>query len=137
MVISSYQINNVLRVYGDQLRHNRLTNRPKLSDSRSPDRLSISGEAKRKAVVDKVVSNILDKISQYGPQENVEKEVFKKLENEYGSQLSILKEGPDDLIFKLIDENGEMTKSLSIEDSKFLWDKLTKIAKETVDKSMM
>ena len=137
MVISAYQVNNVLRVYGDQLRQNRISNRTKNSDSRTPDKINISGEAKRKAVIDKVASGIVERNTQNGPNDNIEKEVFKKLENEYGGNLVITKKTPTDLIFKEIDENGETINSLSIEDSQFLRYKLEEITKETVDKNMM
>jgi hypothetical protein len=137
MVISAYQVNNVLRVYGDQLRQGRFSIRPKTGDTRSPDMVSISAGAKRKAVIDKVTSNVIERIAQYGPQENVEKEVFQKLENEYGAQLAISRKSPTDLIFKAIDEDGETINSLSIEDSQFLRHKLEEITKETVNKNMM
>ena len=137
MVISAYQVNNVLRVYGDQLRQGRFSTRPKTGNNRSPDMVSISAGAKRKDVIDKVASNVIERIAQYGPQENVEKEVFQKLENEYGAQLAISRKSPTDLIFKAIDEDGETINSLSIEDSKFLRHKLEEITKETVNKNMM
>lgn len=138
MVIPLYQINNVLRVYGDQLRHNnRITNRTKDGNIRSPDRVSISSDAKRKAIIDKISSDIIDKITQYGPNEDVEKEVLQKLENEYGAHLAVARKSPTDLIFKEIDENGETINSLSIEDSKFLRYKLEEITKETVNKNMI
>jgi len=136
MVISLYQVNNVLRVYGEQLRQNRISNL-KNGEARSPDRISISAEAKRKTIVDKITSDIVDKITQYGPHNDVEKEVFKRLENEYGSNLAIIRKSPADLIFKVIDENGETINSLSIEDSEFLRYKLEEITKETINKNMM
>jgi len=137
MVISAYQVNNVLRVYGDQLRQSSISSRPKNDNIRSSDKVSISAEAKRKAVIDKISSNIIDKITQYGPHDNVEKEVFKKLENEYGKHLAIAGKNPNDLIFKVIDEDGETINSLSIEDSKFLRYKLKEITKETINKNMI
>ena len=137
MVISAYQVNNVLRVYGDQLLQGRFSSRAKTGNTRSPDMVSISSGAKRKAIIEKVASNVIEKIAQYGPQENVEKEVFQKLENEYGAQLAISGKSPTDLIFKTIDEDGETINSLSIEDSKFLRHKLEEITKETVNENMM
>jgi hypothetical protein len=137
MVISPYQVNNVLRVYGDQLRQGRFLSRPKTGETRLPDMVSISAQAKRKAVIDKIASNVLERIAQYGPREKVEKEVFEKLENEYGAQLAVSRKSPTDLIFKAIDEDGETINSLSIEDSKFLRHKLEEITKETVNKNMM
>jgi hypothetical protein len=138
VVITPYQINNVLRVYGTQLRqNNKVSVRSKNGDTRSPDKISISAEAKRKAIVNKVTSNIIDKITQYGPNDSVEKEVFKKLEHEYGANLAVTKKSSNDLIFKVIDESGETINSLSIEDSKLIRYKLEKITKETVNKNMM
>ena len=119
MVISAYQVNNVLRVYGDQLRQSRISNRPNSTDAGSPDKISISANSRRKTIIENIASNIIDKITEYGPHDNVEKEVFTKLENEYGGHLAISEDSHNELIFKEIDENGETTNSLSIEDSNF------------------
>ena len=137
MVISAYQVNNVLRVYGDQLRQNRVSNRPKGSETLLPDRINISAMAKRKAIIDRIASEIVDRISEHGPHNDVEKEVFEKLENEYGVHLAVGEEASNDIVFKVIDESGETKNSLSIEDSKFLRYKLEEITKETVDKNMI
>lgn len=136
MVISLYQVNKVLRVYGEQLRQSRISsNRSKNITTRSPDRISISTEAKREVIINKVTSDIVNKITQYGPQDNVEKEIFERLENEYGAHLAITRKTPTDLIFKVLDENGETVNSLSIEDSEFLRYRLKEITKDTVDKN--
>lgn len=137
MVISAYQVNNVLRVYGDQLRQSRLSNRPKDTGTQPHDKISISTGARRKTIIDQITSNIVEKITEHGPHDNVEKEVFEKLENEYGGNLTVSGENPNELIFKEIDENGETIKSLSIEDSKFLANQLIEITKETIDNNMM
>ena len=135
MFISSYHVNNVLRVYGDQLRQSRTSNWSKNSKTSSPDRISISDKAKRRVVVNKIVSDIIEKITNFGPQENVEEEVSKNLENEYGVQQDITKKSPNDLLFKIIDENGETLNSLSIENSEFLRYKVEEVNKETAEKS--
>ena len=106
MIISAYQVNNVLRVYGDQLRHNSVPSKSKDENIPPSDKISISAEAKRKAVIDKISSDIIDKITQYGPHDNIEEEVFQKLENEYGANLAITKKSPTDLIFKAIDRKS-------------------------------
>ncbi|MBA7650634.1 hypothetical protein ES703_58444 [subsurface metagenome] len=137
MVISTYRVNNVLRVYGDQLRQSRLSSKEKSGDIRSPDKINISSEAKRKAIIDKIASDIVDRITRYGPRENVEKDVFKQLEDEYGAHLAISRNTPTDLIFKVIDGSGETINALSIEDSQFLRYKLKEITRDIVDKNMM
>jgi len=134
MSLSVYQVNNVLRVYKDQLRQGKTMNRSLDQGKPSPDKISISSEARRKSMVDKIVSNIAQRITQNGPQEGIDEEVIKQLEDEFGTQLDISKDGLTDLVFKTIDESGETINSLSIEDSKFLAHKLQNIAKETLEK---
>ena len=136
MVLSAYHVNNVLRVYGDQLRQSKISSRPKNVNSTLPDRITISSNARRKTIIDNITSNIIDKITQFGPQDNVEKEVFEKLENEYGGHLTISGDNPNKLIFKEISEHGETINSLSIEDSFFLTNKLKEITEETINKNM-
>jgi hypothetical protein len=136
MLISAYQVNNVLRVYGDQLRQGRVAVRQKNADTGFSDKISISTNARRKTIIDNITANIIDKITQYGPHDKVEKEVFEKLENEYGGHLAISEENSNGLIFKEIDEDGETINSLSIEDSNFLTKKLVEITEETIDKNM-
>jgi len=137
MVIPLYQVNNVLKVYGDQLRQNWTLNTPKVENSRKPDTINISSEAKRRVIVDKVSSEIVGRITKYGPNDDVEKEIFKKLEDQYGANLEVTDKGSSDLIFKVIDDGGETINSLSIEDSKFLQYSLKNITKDLVDKNMM
>jgi hypothetical protein len=132
VIISAYQVNNVLRVYGDQLRQGRISGRPKDANTPVPDKVSISEGARRKSIVDMIASNIVDKITQFGPNDHLEKQVFQQLENEYGGNLTISRDSPAELIFKEIDENGETINSLSIEDSEFLSYKLTEITKKTI-----
>ena len=137
MVISTYQVNNVLRVYGDQLRQNRLSSKAKTGENSAPDRLDISTGAKRKAVIEKVASSVVERIVKYGPQDEMEKEVFKKLQDSYGAPLVIDEGHPEELLFKVIDEEGETINALSIEDSSFLTHKLMEITRETVDRNMI
>ena len=137
MVISTYQVNNVLRVYGDQLRQNKLSSKTKTGENPAPDRTDISTGAKRKAVIEKVASTVVERIVKYGPQDEMEKEVFKKLEDSYGAPLVIDQGQPEELLFKVIDEEGETINALSIEDSNFLTHKLMEITRETVDRNMV
>jgi hypothetical protein len=136
MVISAYQVNNVLRVYGDQLSQGRISNRPKDTDTKAPDKINISAKARRETIIDDITSNIIERITQFGPHDNVEKGLLKKLESEAGKPLSINKGRHNELIFKEIEGNGETINSISIEDSKFLTNKLKEITKETAENNM-
>lgn len=138
MAISTYQVHNVLRAYGKHLSqsrrvsHNKGGERPKLAD-----RINISAQARRKAVIEKVTSDIINRILHEGPGNDMEQEVFKQLQDEYGNSLSVEK-GDSDLVFKVIDkEKGEVTKTLSIKDSKFLKNRLEEITKSKVDDEMI
>ncbi|MGB5991108.1 MAG: DVU0524 family FlgM-associated protein [Desulfobacterales bacterium] len=124
MVISAYQVNNVLRVYGDQLRQSMICNRSEGTDTNTPDKISISAKTRRETIIDDIISNIIERITQFGPHDNVEKEVFKKLESEHGKPLAINEDRHNELIFKEINGKDETINSLSIEDSKFLTNKL-------------
>jgi hypothetical protein len=137
VVLSAYQVNNVLRVYGNQLRHSKLAGRPQHTNTCSPDRVNISAVAKRKSTIDKITADIVNRIIQNGPGDNLEKEVFQKLENEHGSHLAVNGERSYEPIFMEIDENGETLNTLSIEDSVFLSHKLKEITRETIDKNML
>lgn len=118
MVISAYQVNNVLRVYHDQLRSSRISGRSVNNSTQSPDRVSISTSAKQKAVSDKIASSIADKINQYGSNNKIEKESLNKFENESEIQPNVSQNISADLVFKMIDDEGETIKMLNIDDIK-------------------
>jgi len=124
MVISAHHINNVLRVYGDQLRQSMISARSESTDTNTPEWISISAKSRRETIIDDIISNIIERITQLGPRDKVEKEVFKKLEWKHGNPVTINDDRHNKLIFKEIDENGETINSLSIENSKFLTNKL-------------
>jgi hypothetical protein len=58
---------------------------------------------------------------------DVEKKVFKRLESEHEKPLAINKDRHNELIYIEIDGNSGTINSLSIEDSKFLTNKLMEI----------
>lgn len=133
MVISAYQVNNVLRVYRDQLRHSKISNRAVNEGGRSPDRISISTGGKQKALIDKITSNIAEKIAQIGTDGKIGKKAFKELEDGYGMRLDVSQEGPSDMIFKVIDDGEETIKSFSLEDPEFMAYKMGTPAFESQD----
>ena len=107
--ITPYQINNVLRVYGEQLRRGRILKRQR-SVANSPDKISISVEARRESIVDDIASNIVERITHFEPYENVE--------SEHGKPSPDNEDRYNKIIFKEIDENSETINSFSFEDSK-------------------
>ncbi len=138
MNITTYQIHNVLRAYGKQLSQSkRLQHKKGDALLRRTDRISLSVQARRKAIIDRVTSDIINRIINDGPHYEMEQEAFGQLEDEYGDSLSVNNEDSE-LVFKVIDkEKGEVTKTLSIEDSNFLKDRLKEITKSKVDDQMI
>ncbi len=138
MEITTYQIHNVLRAYGKQLSLNVRGGRHKsITATNRDDSVTISTEARRKAVIDKVTADIVEKVARYGPKNGMEQEVLNQLEDEYGNKLTF-KQDDTELVFKVIDEeNGEVTKTLSTDDSKFLQYRFKEITKSKVDANML
>ena len=118
MVISAYQVNNVLRVYHDQLRLGKVSSRPSNNLTRAPDQVSISTMGKQKALIDQISSSIADKINQYGTRNEIGKEALKELGGEFGVRLDVSRNDSSDLVYKMIDDRGETINLLTIEDIK-------------------
>jgi hypothetical protein len=88
------------------------------------DCISISPRSRRKAVIEKVTSDIVDRIIRKSPRDDSPHEICGQDEG-LGGNGHPLKKEDSQLSFKLIDkEEGEVTKSISIEDSQFLKDQL-------------
>ena len=138
MHISTYQVHNVLRAYGKQLSLSKRGARNKnvMPPNRS-DSITISAEARRKVIIEKVTTDIVERIVRFGPQDVTEQEAFRELEDEYGNNLVLEEDKGPELVFKVIDKDkGEETRTLSIEDSKVLRDRLEEITKTKVDANM-
>ena len=138
MTISTYQIQNVLRVYGKQLRQGKTLKR-QLPLTESPqDKIDISTDGKRSAIIKKLASEVVDKIAHSGPSNDIEANTLKELEEEYGSNLSVARdESTNKLVFKVIDkQKNETIEIVSSEDSNFLKQRLEEIAKNKIDDNM-
>jgi predicted HAD superfamily phosphohydrolase len=138
MLIPSYQIHNVLKVYSKQLSQTRLIERQKtLGQKQSLDKINISADAKRQTIIDKVAADIVDRITRSGPQDDVDQEIIDKLEGEIGQSISFNGQGQHQFVFNTIDENNEKTTStLEVGNSGFLMKRLEQLAKEVVDRNM-
>ncbi len=137
MDISTYQINTVLRVYGNQLRQGRISSQSNSGNQRAPDMVTISAGTKRDTVIEKVSSDMLDRIAEKGPQSQDEREVFQKLQDEYGQRLLISKKNGDEFEFKAIDETGSTTIEIPPETSENLLSTLQEHIRTTVSQNMI
>ncbi|UCD88130.1 MAG: hypothetical protein JSV01_10450 [Desulfobacterales bacterium] len=134
MTISDHHIHNVLRSYSRQLTQGRRRLHAKGgAERKGPDSISISPRARRKAVIDKVTSDIVDRIIHKSPRGDTQREPSGQVKARTRSDNSLKKENSV-LFFTLIDkEKGEVTKSISFEDSEFLQDHLEENTKRNTD----
>ena len=138
MYIPSYQIHNVLKVYSRQVSQSRIIERQKnLGDKASVDRINISTEGKRKVIIEKVASDIVDRITRFGPQDNIDHTIVSQLQDEFGQEIEFNKTNDSEFVYNTIDNNNnKQTNSLPVNGSSFLVERLQEIAQEEVDKNM-
>jgi len=139
MHIPSYQIQNVLKVYSKQLSQQKFLakNKTLAQNTASTDSVTISSKGKRQAIIDKVATNIIDKITMEGPREQIEETITSQIEKELGKKINFTKKNENKFTYTYIDENDEkITKSLSIEDSDFVMKRMTELAKQVADSNM-
>ncbi len=139
MHIPSYQIQNVLKVYSKQLSQQKFLAKNKTLGqyTASTDSVTISSRGKRQAIIEKVASNIIDKITMEGPREQIEETITAQIEKELGKKINFNKKKENKFTYTYIDENDEkVTRSLSIEDSDFVMKRMTELAKQVADSNM-
>jgi len=139
MQIPSYQIQNVLKVYSRQLSQGKILARNKAvgSGQASADDVSISAEGKRTAIIEKVTSSIVDRITTVGPQEEMEYKIAGQVEKELGQKINFTQKKEEKFSFTTIDEDNVKTiKTLSVEDSEFVIRRLTELARQAADNNM-
>lgn len=136
MFVSSYQIHNVLNVYSKQLSQGKSAQKEK-TETKKPlsDQINLSAEGKRRATIERVAEDILNKIYSYSrsgkikanphgrPRENIKKSVESDSKKE------------TEFVFNSIDVQNRKTKTaLSVKDTKFLIGRPEEPAKDTPEK---
>ena len=138
MQIPSYQIQNVLKVYSRQLSQGKIMSRNKFGDANanSADSVTLSSEGKRQAIIDKVAANIVDRIITEGPKEKTEEKIPSQIEQELGKKINFTRDR-NQFTYTVIDENNQKsTRTLSVEDSKFIVERMTELARQVADSNM-
>ena len=139
MHIPSYQIQNVLKVYSRQLSQGKILARHRTVGGNEPsaENVSISAKGKRAAIIEKVTASIIDKITTIGPREKLEYEIADQVEKELGQKINFTQKKEAKFSFTAIDENNvKTTRTLSVEDSKFVIRRLTELARQAADNNM-
>jgi len=137
MQIPNHQVHNVLKVYSKQLSQARVMERKKaLSQQPGEDKITLSTAGKRQAIIEKVAADIVERITQSGPQDNVDQEIMDKLEDEFGQPIDF-NQKDNNFVFNVIDKNNEKTTTaFQMDDPGYFMNRLEQLAKEAVDKNM-
>jgi hypothetical protein len=118
MYIHGYQIHNVLNVYRKQLSHGPGVNDSKGSPAaNAKDRITISEDGQRKSIMDKISSEIVERITQGGPENEFETVLADRLSTKPKEQQEIPSNGHSSFKYTAIDEhNRKSTNTLIIRD---------------------
>jgi len=135
MFVSSYQIHNVLNVYSKQLSQDRNVQKLKPGTINQPsDQIKLSTEGKRRATIERVAQEILNKISHYGSEGEIKTQEPDASRENAKSSLESDNKKEAGFVFNVIDRLNQKTKTaLSVKDTKFLIDRLEQMAKDTVE----
>lgn len=134
MLVSSYQIHNVLNAYSKQLSQDRSTpKRAAKSKKQLTDEIQLSTEGKRRATIEKVAKDILSKISDYGASGQQDNGQFiagshkqKTIESDNKKETAF--------VFNVIDDlNQKTTTALSVKDTNFLISRVEELVKDAVE----
>jgi len=138
MQIPSYQIQNVLKVYSRQLSQGKIPGKNKFANANkiSADSVTISPEGKRQTIIDKVASNIVDRIITEGPKEKTQVKIFSQIEKEVGKNNNFTKEKNQFTYTKIDENNQKRIHTLSVEDSKFIVRRMAELARKIADSNM-
>jgi len=114
MHVPSYQINNVLKVYSKQVSQSKALNHQKdlgLDNAPAHDKITLSAEGKRKAVIDKVASDIINRLTSTDTSGNKEVEVAAQIKKEKGSEPETERKKNGRFVYNYIGEDNEKTTS--------------------------
>ena len=136
MFVPSYQMHNVLNVYSQQLRHSLSSaNRKKAPQSLPADQVSLTAEGKRKATIEKVSKDILERITRFGGYGGADQRATEHAKAEASKEPATEEAKAKTFEFNVIDTVNQKTRNtLSVEDSSFLIKRLEQLSKETRDK---
>jgi hypothetical protein len=135
MIISNYQIHNVLKVYTSQLSKGRAAERQKTSTRKSlSDALSISSPSKKQGLIDRVSADIVDRITRKDAQEDIDREMVDRLPDEVKDDCEANGDQKRQFIYNVLTgDAGKVTKAISVDGSDFLIDRLEQLAGESAE----
>ena len=136
MFVSSYQIHNVLNLYSKQLSQGKSGRRGKTETKKSPcDQINLSAEGKRRATIERVAEDILNKIFHDSTSGKIKtnphalsgKKEIKHSDSDRKKETAF--------VFNSIDALNRKTKTaLSVKDTKYLIGRPEKPANDVIEK---
>jgi len=138
MEIPTYQIHKVMKVYTRQLSQSKMLEKQKTAAGKSSmDKINISAEGKRQAIIGKVANDVVERITSFGPKDEFDQEIVDKLEQEIGGKVDFKKSKASTFEFNVIDgDNNKTTNTVSVKNSEYLLNRLEQLTKEAVNKNM-
>lgn len=122
MFVSSYQMHNVLNAYSKQLSQDRSTQKEKtVTQKPSADQISLSAEGKRRATIERVAEDILNKIYYDSRSGKIKANPQGLLREKTKKQAEPDSKKETEFVFNSIDVQNRKTKTaLSVKDTGFL-----------------
>jgi len=135
MFVSSYQMHNVLNVYSKQLRHNMTSADKKNPSEKLPiDQVSLTPEGRRRATIEKVSKDILEKITRFGAQNGVDQQPTARPRKEADKESAKDETTESTFVYNFIDTiNQKRRNTVSVKNSSFLIKKLGQLSNEAKD----
>jgi len=135
MIISNYQIHNVLKVFTSQLSKGRVAEQQKTSTHKP---LSVAGSvstpSKKQELIDKVSADIVDRITRKNAQEDIDREIVDRLPDEVKGDREANGDKKRQFVYNVLTEDaGKVTKAISVDGSDFLIDRLEQLAGESAE----
>jgi hypothetical protein len=121
MHIPSYQIHNVLKVYSRRLcQSEHLEHQDEFGVQSLINRINVSSKGKRETIIEKVATDIVERITRFGSLENGILEIAKQNQNEGKTHFKSKNQAKGEFVFNTIDQsNKKAPRKLSAEDSVF------------------
>jgi hypothetical protein len=135
MYIQSYQIHNVLNVYRRQLSQIKPDQVQQTgSQHAKADSVRISAEGKNQSIMQKVTDNVLKKITNLDPG-SVDHQKMSDQDRQIGNQPDAI-ERDSRFVFKTLGgDNQKETRSIAIDDSQVLMNRLNELAQAAVNRN--
>lgn len=132
MHIQRYQIHNVLNVYRRQLSQNKKDHSQHTGGhNATSDPVTVSAEGKSHSVMEKVAANVLKKITSIDPGADFGQEIVKQAKNT-GKNLQQAQKSNTFIFNTIVGNNEKETRSIAVDNSQVLLNRLDKLAQAAV-----